>query len=114
MMKKLWNDEVGAIISAELVLVMTIVGIGMITGLASVRDAVIEELADVGAAIGSVDQSYSVGNVVAHSAATAGSGFNDAPDFCDNSSTSGANSRCLAITGPVTISASDNQSGTGS
>ena len=33
MLKRLWNDEGGAIISAELVLVATILVIGMIVGL---------------------------------------------------------------------------------
>jgi Flp pilus assembly pilin Flp len=98
MMRKLWNDECGAIISAELVLVMTIVGIGMITGLSSLRDGVIEELADVGAAIGQVDQGYTINGALAHSSATSGSSFVDAPDFCDNQgSVSSANSRCLSI-----------------
>jgi Flp pilus assembly pilin Flp len=101
MMRKLWNDECGAIISAELVLVMTIVGIGMITGLTSLRDGVIEELADVGAAIGSVDQSYTVGGATAHSSGTSMSVFSDAPDFCDNAGGT-TNSRCLLITGSAT------------
>jgi len=117
MMKKLWNDEVGAIISAELVLVMTIVGIGMITGLSSLRDGVIEELADVGAAIGSMDQSYTVGGALAHSSATNGSGFADAPDFCDNSATGNGgltNSRCLVITGASATTGTDSGSGSGS
>ena len=98
MLMKLWKDEAGAIVSAEIVLVATILVIGMVTGLASLRDAVIEELADVGAAIGAMDQSYTVCGVVAHSAATAPSVFVDAPDFCDGGST-GPNSRCLVICG---------------
>lgn len=98
MLMKLWKDEAGAIVSAEIVLVATILVIGMITGLASLRDAVIEELADVGAAIGALDQSFTICGVVAHSAATAPSVFTDAPDFCDGGST-GPNSRCLVICG---------------
>jgi len=111
MMRKLWNDEVGAIISAELVLVMTIVGIGMITGLTSLRDGVIEELADVGAAIGSLDQSYTIGGAVAHSSATSTSNFIDQPDFCDGSTASGTNSRCLTITSAGAFNGGDNGSG---
>ena len=96
MLKNFWNDEAGAIISAELAIVLTIVVIGMVTGLSSLRDAVITELADVGAAIGSLNQSYTVAGVVAHSAATGPSTYSDLADFCDNgSNTSGA--RCLAI-----------------
>jgi Flp pilus assembly pilin Flp len=104
MMKKLWNDEVGAVVSAELVLVITILGIGMITGLSSLRDGVITELADVGAAIGSVNQSYSVSGVTAHSSLTGGSVYADSVDFCDNG-TSTAGSRCLTINGGALVQA---------
>jgi Flp pilus assembly pilin Flp len=103
MMKKLWNDEVGAIVSAEIVLVLTILVIGMITGLTSLRDGVIEELADVGQAIGNLNQSYVISGATAHSSATAGSAFRDAPDFCDGDTPGGTNSRCLVLSlvGPL-------------
>jgi hypothetical protein len=58
MMRNLWKDEAGFIISAELVLVATIVVIGMIVGLVSLRNQVVQELVDVGQAIGSLSQSY--------------------------------------------------------
>jgi Flp pilus assembly pilin Flp len=97
-LKRLWIDEAGAIVSAEIVLVSTILVLGMITGLTSLRDGVITELADVGAAIGSVSQAYSVGPVVSHSAAVAGFAYADLPDFCDAAgNVSGA--RCLLING---------------
>jgi Flp pilus assembly pilin Flp len=94
--KQLWNDEAGFIVSAELVLVATILVIGMITGLTSVRDAVITELADVGQAISTINQSYSYGGAVAHCGSTAGSLFVDQTDFCDITGTS-CISRCLVI-----------------
>lgn len=98
MLKKFWNDEAGAIISAELAIVLTIVVIGTVTGLSSLRDAVVTELADVGAAIGNLNQSYTVGGVVAHSAATGGSGYVDVADFCDtNGNSTGA--RCVLVNG---------------
>jgi Flp pilus assembly pilin Flp len=83
MLKRLWNDEGGAIISAELVLVATILVIGMIVGLKSVRDAVVSELADVGQAIANINQSYRYGGVTGHFAQTMGSSFADNYDFCD-------------------------------
>jgi len=101
MLRKLWNDEAGAIVSAEIVLVATILVIAMVTGLASLRDAVVTELADVGAAIGNMDQSYTVGGIVAHSAAVASSGFADASDFCDTAGVTTTNSRCMVINGGV-------------
>lgn len=104
MLKKFWNDEAGAIISAELAIVMTIVVIGTVTGLSSLRDAVVTELADVGAAIGSLNQSYTVGGVVAHSAATGASVYVDVADFCDNGTAIGG-ARCLVINGGAFASA---------
>jgi len=59
-MKKLWNDECGAILSAELVLVMTIVGLGMVVGMKAIQASVVTELGDVAASFGAINQSYSV------------------------------------------------------
>ena len=58
MLRQLFNDEGGAIISAELVLVLTILVIGVIVGLSEVAVAVNTELNDVSNAIGSLDQSF--------------------------------------------------------
>ena len=53
-MKTLWNklitNESGLILSAELVLILTIGVIGMVTGLACVQQAVVYELNDLGLA----------------------------------------------------------------
>lgn len=102
MLRKLWNDEAGAIVSAEIVLVATILVIAMVTGLASLRDAVVTELADVGEAIAAVDQSYTVGAITAHSAAVASSAYSDAFDFCDAGSGATVASRCTVINGGST------------
>lgn len=80
---RLWRDEAGFVVSTELVLIATIVVIGMITGLVTVRDAVVTELADVADAISEVDQSYSYGAITAHCASTAGTQFTDNSDFCE-------------------------------
>jgi Flp pilus assembly pilin Flp len=89
MLRQLFNDESGMIISAELVLVLTICVLGVIVGLSHVVMAVNEELSDVAQAIGSLDQSYTYTgytcckkNGVATSA-TPGSYFIDKPDDCD-------------------------------
>ena len=103
MLKRLWNDETGSIVALEVILVGTILGIGIITGLASLRDAIITELADVGQAIANLDQSYQVYGSDAHSSATADSIYNDTRDFCDDADPGGTNSRCLDICAtPVT------------
>ena len=91
MIRAFLNDENGFIVSAELVLVATLLVIGLIVGLSSIQHAVVAELNDVGDAIGSVNQSYlytgfsknkSYGRGFA--AYTRGSSFNDTVDDCDN------------------------------
>jgi Flp pilus assembly pilin Flp len=80
---RFWNEQDGAIVSAELMLVATILVIGAIVGLKSVRDAVVTELADVAQAIANVNQSFSFSGTTGHGAFTAGSQFTDNLDFCD-------------------------------
>ncbi|MBI3866525.1 MAG: hypothetical protein HY290_31980 [Planctomycetia bacterium] len=58
LVRNFWCDEKGVIISAELVLVMTICVIGVTVGLSEVAHAVVQELNDVGDAIGSLNQSF--------------------------------------------------------
>ena len=58
MLMKLFRDEHGVVISAELALVLTIVVIGVIVGLSEVAVAVNTELNDISNAIGALDQSY--------------------------------------------------------
>lgn len=81
---KLWNDEAGFIVSIELILIATIAVIGLIAGMASVRDAVVSELSDVAGAVQDLNQSYTFNGVVGHAAATAGSDYQDDLDFCDS------------------------------
>ena len=51
---------------------------------------------------GFLSQSYTIGGVKSHCAATAGSNFVDFADFCDNG-TVGQNSRCLTTCGGVLV-----------
>ena len=89
MLKSLWNDEAGVILSAEIVLVGTILVIGMIVGLVELQCSVVDELNDLGEAIGSVNQSYLTTGVGSRTkdgklkAMTVGSRFNDQQDSCD-------------------------------
>lgn len=100
MLKNLWNDEVGALLSAEFILLATILVIGAIVGLKAVQEAVVTELADVGGAIGSINQSFTWTGTNGHCASTAGSAFDDAPDTCDGASgqfQEAVNSRCVTV-----------------
>jgi hypothetical protein len=83
MLRRLWRDEGGVIISAELVLVSTILVIGCIVGLCVARNQVVQELVDVGQAIGSVSQSYAYAGTMKWGVAwTDGSAYVDLVDFC--------------------------------
>ena len=78
-------DEAGFVVSSELILVATITVLAMVVGLAEVRSAVVEELEDVGSAVGSMQQSYWYEGLVSHrKAGIAGSAFDDDVDHCDS------------------------------
>ena len=95
---QLWRDDLGFIISAELVLVATILVIGMIVGLASLRDQVVQELGDVGAAISQIVQSYSWSGITGHTSSVAGSTHTDTTDVCDSPADAvGSEPLCISV-----------------
>lgn len=77
------NDEAGFIVSAELILVATIGVLSLIVGLSEVAFGVNQELEDVGAAIGAINQTYCYNGVAGHKGTAAGSHFYDSKDHCD-------------------------------
>ncbi|NOX54537.1 MAG: hypothetical protein GXP27_08885 [Planctomycetes bacterium] len=74
-----WKDEVGAILSAELVLLATLGVIGAVVGLKAVSQSVNDELLDVACAFRSLDQSYSYTGLRTRGAWVAGSKFQQEP-----------------------------------
>ncbi len=83
LIRQLWNDEAGLVLSAELVFVASIGAIGMIVGLSAARDGITSELADVGDAVTEYNQGYQVAGIVGHGASIAGSQYIDGLDYCD-------------------------------
>ena len=88
--KSLWSSEGGAIISAELVLVMTIAVLAMCVGLDSLSDAVNNELNDVAEAFGAISQSFQFHGIshpgsghCGDHAIVSGSSNRDKVDDCD-------------------------------
>jgi len=75
--RELWADQSGSVVSAELVLVGTVVTAGAVTGLQSVASSLNDELRDVSQAIRKVDQSYSYRGMRGCFSQTAGSAFID-------------------------------------
>ncbi|MCU0874361.1 MAG: hypothetical protein MUE50_18665 [Pirellulaceae bacterium] len=86
--EKLWGDESGFIVSADLLLISSILVIGLLVGLVSLRDQIVQELGDVAVAVGNLNQSYSfAGQTVAFGTfvfTVAGSNFTDESDFCED------------------------------
>lgn len=106
----LWNDTAGFVVSIELVLIATIAVIGLVAGLTAVRDGVVSELSDVAGSVQDLNQSYSFNGVTGHSAASAGSDFQDQLDFGDSSDdVAGAADNCITFTGAP----ADEQGGAG-
>ena len=91
MLRNFWNDENGFIVSAELILIATILVIGLIVGMVEIQFALVGELNDVSDAIGSLNQSFFTSGFHAHKqngcgckSFSAGSSFVDTIDECDN------------------------------
>lgn len=84
-LQTLLNDENGFIVSAELIIVATIVVLAMVVGLSEVSFSVNNELEDVGSAVGTMNQSFYANGVQSiGKGGTAGSGFEDVVDNCDS------------------------------
>jgi hypothetical protein len=103
MLCKLFSDESGVIVSAELVLVLTVAVLAMVVGLSEIAVAVNTELNDISNAIGALDQSFSytgfssdkaVGNL---KNSVGGSKFADSTDDCD------ANTTCDLVCGDAAV-----------
>ena len=93
-LRALWNDEVGFIVSAELILVATILVIGLVVGLSEVQHALVSELNDVADAVGSINQGFRFSGLSAVKSNDgcgsfiSGSRFHDSVDTCDNNQNS--------------------------
>jgi hypothetical protein len=111
--KRLWGDESGFIVSTDLILISSILVIGLLVGLVSVRDQIVQELGDVAMAVGNLNQSYSLaGHSVTFGGFTftvAGSSFEDTNDFGESGP--GENNTDVAGSEPAGISVTVGASG---
>ena len=107
-LSRLWSEDAGFVISTEAIIILTMLICAAVVGWQSVREAIVAELADIGDAIASLDQSYSFAGFTGHSASCSGSFYDDGRDFCDsntNVGVSGAFGRCIALTAATTETA---------
>ena len=81
---RLYRDENGFIVSAELILVATIAVLSMVVGLSEISNAVNQELEDVASAFGSVNQTYRYCGLDGCMGRWEGSFHEDTADDCDS------------------------------
>lgn len=85
---RMWAEDDG-VLSFEWVLLVTLLTIGIVSGISAARDAIIDELGDVAQAMLSLDQSYTIDfplNVDVHtvdSTSASDSSFTDALIYTD-------------------------------
>jgi len=113
-MKKNTKKNGGFVVTAELLLVTTILTLGIITGMVKLRDQAVAELSDAGSAIGSINQSYTVQgtnwtNDLGEIANVSGFAYNDSVD--DGDPGVGGDGYTVTYNGAPTASTRD--SGTG-
>ena len=58
-LRKMWQEEEG-VLTFEWILLVTLLTIGIVSGLTAARDAIIDELSDVAEAMLSLDQTYTI------------------------------------------------------
>lgn len=85
---RVWKEEDG-VLSFEWILLLTLLTIGIVSGVAAARDAIIDEFGDVAQAMLALDQSYTIDFpllVQVHAASTSSasdSSFTDALIYTD-------------------------------
>lgn len=72
-----WRDESGAVIATEYLMLGSIVALGSATGMAAMRDSIVDEYKEFGQRTRELRQSYSVGGQSGGVASTQGSTATD-------------------------------------
>jgi hypothetical protein len=79
LLRKLWQDDCGALISSEFLFVATILVIGVIVGLTAVRSALNAELTQLGNAFLALSQGFTISGQSGSGGQTDGSAAIDTP-----------------------------------
>jgi hypothetical protein len=95
---RLLRDESGLVITAELIMIVTIAVISLSAGWGAVSQMLASELADVANAVGSLDQSFNYNGISAPGHATcSGGGFNDSSNSVTVSTNSNFNASVAGL-----------------
>ncbi len=74
MLRKLWNDDRGAVMASELLFLYTMLVVGTVSGLTAMRQAMVSEMVETANSLLALNQSYSFsGQSISGVAYTAGS-----------------------------------------
>ncbi|MFM7038141.1 MAG: hypothetical protein ACKO2L_10495 [Planctomycetaceae bacterium] len=93
------RSEDGFLLSSEALLIGTIAVLGLLVGIVSIRDAVVQELGDFSQAIGLLQQDYTYAGVSDTSGTTQGGAFSDTLDQSDAAEASDGNG--ISVTSPA-------------
>ncbi len=80
MFKRFLKDDAGYVYILEVIIVATFLAILLIPAIGALRDATVAEIADLGDAVGTINQSYSVDGYSACSNVGYGSSYTDELD----------------------------------
>ena len=108
MLRKLYNDECGAILSGEFILIMTIVVLGTVVGLSEVSVAVNTELNDISNAVGALRQTYKFTGFRASDCGLKNKSSYDGTTWTDDTDDCDENTSCDLVRG-VDSSTTDEQ-----
>ncbi len=95
--RQIWRDDSAVVVSIELILILTVLILGLIVGLATLRDKVVNELGDLAVTFGSLNQSFSLSGATGHHSSSAGSDFIDLVDDGDGPDTPGCEPACISV-----------------
>lgn len=76
---KFWNDECGAVLSTEYLMLGTVVAVGGASGMAAMRDSVSDEFREYGQSVREVRQAYNVNTRSGGGAQARGTAVSDNP-----------------------------------
>ena len=102
--RRLWHDQNGFVVTTDALLFGTILVLGSLVGLVTLRDHLVQELGDVGAALGNLNQSFSVEGFDCDEGSVAGSSFADKSDFGEEGENEGDDNGDAAGEAPSCIS----------
>jgi hypothetical protein len=79
LLARLWDDDRGALIATEYLMLGSILTLGTASGLTAMRNATVNEMVEFGNAVQSISQEYRMAGMSNGFASRAGSSYRDTP-----------------------------------